>query len=572
VPIDANELVPSIYALLTQPWPTGIASPTETAAGITPTNYAPPAVVNVLRYGADPTGVKDSTYAFQQATLSTYAGWQPTSGVCYTVFVPPGRYKFAGVPTPYGTASIFVRAGMAFICSGIGGTFLDLSAWGAVATHVFYLGWGFINGVATQDAGGQPPEFAYCFIEGGPSGGGAAVYAHFNGGALHDVWFSACGLGVYQSGFNIYDCVFDIGLVGILKGFGTDEYIEGCLFFNQAGAMIEFDASVSTDSSELIISACQFSYPQNAAIVVGSGGSANIYNWRFNDCFFISNAQYSGFNGYLSIAASNACQMEFNNCAFRNMKGYAVDTIAVGGILDFNNCLFDGNRTNSAYSQSTTAGGVIAGGGTVRLTNCQYRNLQNNGLEINGSAVINVRLNGVQYSGNTASSLIALTNSNTSSSVFIKDVDGDGIQPLINAQSTVQVKWKNLNNWVGASTGSGSYNYVLVPYQHASVYQITLSANLNVGGSGSYSKSASIFASKMNDFNGAFTSFITTATAIIDPSESNAAVAINVLFGGVPGTGTSTAANSNSGSLFVSWPNTYSQVSLDIQPLGGGWA
>jgi hypothetical protein len=50
MPIDANELVPSIYALLTQPWPTGISTPAETAAGVTVVNYAYPQGT-VERYG-----------------------------------------------------------------------------------------------------------------------------------------------------------------------------------------------------------------------------------------------------------------------------------------------------------------------------------------------------------------------------------------------------------------------------------------------------------------------------------------------------------------------------------------
>src|SRR6267154_2734445 len=71
MPIDANELVPSIFALLTSGnWPTGIATAAEISAGVTPTNYAYPGpgteFVNAKRYGYVGDGVADDTAALQR--------------------------------------------------------------------------------------------------------------------------------------------------------------------------------------------------------------------------------------------------------------------------------------------------------------------------------------------------------------------------------------------------------------------------------------------------------------------------------------------------------------------------
>lgn len=75
-------------------WPQSAA---EAAAGVTPSNYAY-APGNVCRYGADPTGVADSTSAFQQALNSVSYIVSPTTlAECLAqggeVYIPRGFYK-----------------------------------------------------------------------------------------------------------------------------------------------------------------------------------------------------------------------------------------------------------------------------------------------------------------------------------------------------------------------------------------------------------------------------------------------------------------------------------------------
>lgn len=76
----------------------------ETAAGVTPSNYAyPPG--NALRYGVDPTGTTDSTTAIQQWIDATWAMyqyldgqglWNGGGGAVPVMQLPPGKFKVSG--------------------------------------------------------------------------------------------------------------------------------------------------------------------------------------------------------------------------------------------------------------------------------------------------------------------------------------------------------------------------------------------------------------------------------------------------------------------------------------------
>ena len=66
----------------------------EQSAGVTPVNYTY-LPLNVLRYGADPLGVNDSTVAFNNATLIASYGTGSTGGG--KVFIPAGNYTY-GTP------------------------------------------------------------------------------------------------------------------------------------------------------------------------------------------------------------------------------------------------------------------------------------------------------------------------------------------------------------------------------------------------------------------------------------------------------------------------------------------
>lgn len=64
------------------------------------------AVVNVLDYGADPTGVVDSTSAIQAAINAAAAQAPSGSSVGNTVYLPPGNYKTSSTIYTYGSGGV----------------------------------------------------------------------------------------------------------------------------------------------------------------------------------------------------------------------------------------------------------------------------------------------------------------------------------------------------------------------------------------------------------------------------------------------------------------------------------
>jgi hypothetical protein len=525
----------------------------ESAAGITPSNvaYLPG---DVRRYGADPTGAHDSTAAFRSACFSTYAGWTPSTNKA-NVFVPAGRYVIS--------STVYVRSGVSIFGAGMS-TFIDGSSFGAVAANVFKLGWGLISGVETQDTGGYPPELAFMFFNGGPSGGGACVDHRFPGGLIHDCWFAAVGTGVYLAGAYLYNCEFDIGLNGLIIGDGINQTVTNCRFFNQNFA-ITFDASVG-NISDCIISGCTIEYPKFAGVQFGTAANTST-GIKFIGCDFIYNAQYSSYVNLVSIGATGS-QIEFNNCTFHNWPNYAVDVAAVGCVVDFVGCIFDGLKTNPTYTQSVTAGGITFSQGLLRLQSCQFRNLPGFGVLFQGSATCTLQINGLIYSGIGQSSLISLTNTSTSSVFTANGVVGDQVTPFINPQPNVNIKIRDASDWFGPIATSGSRHFVQIPYQASSVYMVTLAANLNQFGSGSYRKSICQYVEKDNDFATSAKSFLTTSMVVQGAANLNGLMAVTVEFGAVGGG--SSIASSNAGWLAVSWPSTYSFEQIDVQLIASG--
>jgi Chaperone of endosialidase/Pectate lyase superfamily protein len=140
---------------------------TEIAGSISPTSYAYPAG-NVLRYGADPTGVADSTAAF----LNAYAA-VPAGGV---VRMPAGSYVFS-------SQVVFGSKGLAWVGDG------------ARQTQLYYAG-----ANTTND----------CFVFG--DGVTQVVGSLFSGIGFHSNTTMTAGVGVHLKELArnaFYDVLFD---------------------------------------------------------------------------------------------------------------------------------------------------------------------------------------------------------------------------------------------------------------------------------------------------------------------------------------------------------------------------
>lgn len=533
--------------------PTQMRTPQEAAANTVITNYAyPPG--NVLRYGADPTGTLDSSLAFNRATFATYGSWVPNERP-WVVHVPAGKYRI--------DSTVYVRSGVAILGEGMA-TYIEGNSFGPGTADMFIMGWGLISGVPTMDSGGYPPELANMFFNGGPSGGGACVHQNFPGGLIHDCWFAAPGLGINLAGGYVYDCEIDLGLVGMKIGPSTNQTVSNVRFFNQ-NFCLDFDVA-STDIADCIISGCTFEYPKIAAVQLGTG-AAKVRGLKFVGCDFTNNDQT--FPAYVTqVSITNAdCLVEFNQCTFHNWKDFALSIQTTGTVI-CKGCVFDRLKTHTSYQQSTTAGVATISQGTLTLSDCDFLNLANYAVSMTGASLITVNVVGGKFVSSTAARLINVTNSNTSSKLQVTSLQGDNSCPLINAQGTVRTILKGNTDWWGATGNASSRDFVLIPYGPSAAYRITLTANQNVGGSGSYRKSITMFVEKDNDFNGTAQSFLSTATVVQGAANTNGLMNMTVEFGAVGGG--AAIPSSDAGMLAVSWPQAYTFETLDIEILNLG--
>ncbi len=524
----------------------------EIAALITPTNfsYLPG---NVLRYGADPTGVVDATAAFNAATLSTLAA--ATIFTCaQEIVVPPGKYAING--------TVYVRKGQRL--RGGQGSYIVANNAGAGAT--FQMGWGLIAGVPTVDPGGQPSMIDNLFIFGGPAAG-CVLINNIAGTFVKDLFITQATLGISIIGgsndVNVSNIIFDGGATGVSLNAAFNCQLELLKFFNLNSDIVFANACYDCQFNDVHSEFNQFSTITFAA---GSAGSTNI---RFTDLQATYNAQFGTYSGTILVQSTSAVTASFDDFNFSNMPGYAYHGSATGSLISFSDGIFDGNRSSSGYAQSTLAGAINTANETVRIKNCTVRNCQGNGgantpIVMGGTLVSNLEIDGGEYGGNFGPSFIGTNNSNAGSSIKVRNLQGDATQTLINNQSTVLVyPIRGCSDWFGPIATSGASHFVLVPYQFSNAYEITLRANINAGGGTQYRKITVTNVEKDNDFAAAAKSFLTTNVKIQGAANLNGLIATVVEFGAVGGG--ATIANSNSGSLAISWPNTYSSESIDVQ-------
>lgn len=608
-------------------------------------------VGNVLRYGADPTGVSDSSAAFNQAA---YFSQSPilAPGAYKTVYVPAGQYKVSN--------TVYIPPGTILRGDGMS-SYIDASSAGAFNSgvdDVFKLGWSVVNGVPTKRTdsltGGFPPQIYGLFVNGGP-GAGNVVNIDYPGALCHDMWFSFPGTAVYLAGGYLYNCEIDGGLTGITIGPGINQTVENVRFFNQS-TTINFDTTTG-DISDCLIMGCTIEYPKITGISFGSG-ARNVRGIKFVGCDFINNP-ISTFSSLVSIALANL-QVEFNACTFHNWgtvsqlsPAYAFIIQAAGAVVDLKGCLFDGSRSNVAYTASPNAAVALLNQGTLRITDTQIRNLPatyGQGITLGGSTANVLQIDGLMYSGSgqgnfpitaitvgthavvtssngstsqpfqvgaylnftgmtgmtelngaegyitavggsigawTATTnlnttgfgtftggtallslpLVNITNSSTSTQCFLNNVKGDALQPLLNSQSVFPVRIKNATDWFGpvALWPNTGVAYSLIPYQAANLWQVALGANPNQAGSGSYRKCRLDNVEKDNDNATSNKSFIVQNTAIQGAANTNPALTLTAEFN-QPGGGAN-IASANTGVMAVSWPNTYTFVSVDVQQL-----
>lgn len=522
----------------------------ETFASVVPINkaYSP---YNVLRYGADPTGVLDSTDAFNKATASAAVYTGNDTILKRKIIVPAGTYKLGG-----GNKSVFVRKGQHLEGEGIGATYYDLTGTSANTNPIFVMG---KNSSGVTDNGGLFAEISGMITVGGPSAVPVISTTGIAGWSVHDIMFSSPGVGLLVDGGDgfVSRCYFDDGLTGIVLT-GQNHLIDQCSFY-----LMNNQIQVNASCFDCNINNCQFEYAEIRSILLADAAT-NIKNLTVRGCTFLLNEQHAGHIAFIGLRSTGADIYVVGGNTFRNGKGPAVVCeTGTGNIVVMENFIIDGAKTNPLYAQSTTAQGVDCSNMSVTLRNGVLRNLPGQPVTFGGTVATVLLGEALKFYTNTGGTTdITITNNQTTSTFTLKNIEGSG-RRLFNSQGTVPVYAVQLHNWLAAIATSGASHFILVPYQFSNLYQVSLRVNINAAGSIVYRKSKLVFVQKDNDFSGTAKSFVNTATMVEGAANTNGLITFVAEFTAVGGG--ANIASSNSGDLAFSWPSTYSIESVDVQ-------
>jgi hypothetical protein len=505
--------------------------------------------VSVKDFGAVGDGVTDDTAAFNLATRATVAhGGNGDLAMRRNIFVPPGDYNIAG--------TVYLRKGQ--ILSGAGdGSSRILSPVTSTGRVTIKMGFGLISGVVTQDAGGLPPVVENLATEGGDTSG-AVFDSQVPGAILRNLFITSPGVGIQLGSGDVLvsDCIIDQGLNG-MNITGQNIIISNVLFYN-----INYSMNVQNNTYDLQVNNCHFEYGIYNDILFTDAAS-NIQNVSITGCQFVKNTQYATADPDINIRA-NSTTINIRSCDFRNTFGYSIArTNGIGSVVKISDCTFDGNKTNPAYAQSTTAAGIIATNGNFEITDCTFRNLFGNPVTIAHTGAYNTIVSNCSYR-NIATATSFVTMSGSQGSLVIVNCIGDNVLKLFNTQSSITVSAKNNKNWLGAVQTASSRYYWVIPTQGSSIANVGIKANTNPGGNANYRKSTNALVARSTDFNGSVVTDYTAKTDLyaapgIFASAIDLQLALDSVGGGANGAYSTLGRN-----LVISVPNTYTAVELEV--------
>ena len=512
-------------------------------------------VVSVKDFGADPTGVVDSTAAFNLATMaSAVHGGNDDLAMRRMIYVPPGDYRIDG--------TVYVRKGQMLRGAGDGATRILPPAHvppdPSTFKSTFKLGFGIPGGVETEDPGGLPPVIEKLHTMGSHQNG-CVVDMHVSGAQARDLFITSCSVGISLGGGDtiISNIIFDQGGDG-MRVTGQNHIIDSCLFF-----LMDTGIRVLDNSFDVQINNCHFEYSL-ADDITFTHAATQIKNVSIQNCQFLKNAQYAESNQAIYILSSGA-DIFVHGCEFRNQRSYSIAIrTGLGNNLRVSNCVFDGNKTNPVYFQGTTAAGVLVQNGYVEITNCRFENLYGDPITINGIYDYPVTVKGCSYRNiSNATSFVNIAAA--IGDVTITDCVGDGVLPLINLQSNIRPHLKNNSRWLGAAGNSGGRFFWKIPTTGAANVQVGIVANTLPGGSAGYRQASVFFASRYIDRSGvAITDYATGSTIYATPGGTAPAVDARVELDAVGG-GTSGTYSGQGRYLVVSVPNTYAVTEIEAE-------
>ncbi len=497
------------------------------------------APANVLDYGADPTGVVDSTLAFNKAlNYDVVITDNSQNGVRRTVIVPAGNYLIEG--------TVYIQKGMHLKGSGDGPARIFIPVVNR-AGPTFLMGWGVYNGVPTQSGGGLPPSISDLCTEGGSTNslGYVVDTGAVAGINVYNMFITTApyGMNIHCGDLQMYNCVFDNCSTGIIVNEfsgSSRNVIDSCdFFFSQSFGILVYAYVYDT-----ILSNCNFNFSKINDIYIAPINAQTVKNFNISNCTFSYNGQFVTNTGSIVFAASNS-DFSVQSCNFRNNPAHAIVIGGTNNTIDLFDNIFDGLKTNVLYTQGNTARAAYITGTdhNVNISGNSFLNQTNVTTCIETPAAQTTTINFTNNNWNSISAPQLITFSGNNSGLVVNAManTGDSITPLFNLSSTATFYASSNAKWFGPWIAGTGVQYIKIPTNGFLNAQVGISAQTNPSGSVSYIKSGFYSAVRYGDDIGAGLKDFVVITALYEvPTSANApnvapAIALDTPTGGTSG-------------------------------------
>ncbi len=520
------------------------------------------APANVLDYGADPTGVTDSTLAFNKAlNYDVVITDNSQNGVRRTVIVPAGNYLIEG--------TVYIQKGMHLKGSGVGPARIFIPVVDR-AGPTFLMGWGVYNGVPTQSGGGLPPSISDLCTEGGSTNSlgyvvdtgaiaGINVYNMF-------ITTASYGMNINCGDLQMYNCVFDNCSTGIIVNEfsgSSRNVIDSCdFFFSQSFGILVYAYVYDT-----ILSNCNFNFSKINDIYVAPVNAQTVKNFNISNCTFSYNGQYVTNTGSIVFAASNS-DFSVQSCNFRNNPAHAIVIGGTNNTVDLFDNIFDGLKTNVLYTQGTTSkvAYIVGTGHTINMSGNSILNQTDASVCIETPGLQSTTLNFTNNDWDSVAAPQIFTYSGNNSGFKVNALSniGDSVTPLVNLSTTGTFTSRSNVGWFGPWIAGTGVQYIRIPTNGFLNAQVGISAQTNPGGSVAYIKSGFYSAVRYGDNTGAaiydyvvITPLYEVPTSIYAPNVAPA-IALDTPTGGTSG------ANVPARYIAISVSNAYVITSITV--------
>ena len=445
------------------------------------------APANVLDFGADPTGVVDSTDAFNAAlNYNVVISSNSQNDVRRTVIVPQGNYLIAG--------TVYIQKGMHLKGSGLGPVKINIPVVNRAAP-TFLLGWGVYSGVPTQSGGGLPPSISDLCTEGGSTNSlGYVVDTGATAGInVYNMFITTApyGVNINCGDLQMLNCVFDNCAVGIIVNTSSGSnrnVIDACdFFFSQSYGILAYGYIYDT-----ILSNCNFNFSKINDIYVAPTSGQLTKNFNINNCTFSYNTQWGTNTGSIVFVASNS-DFSVQSCNFRNNIAHSISVGGANNTVDVFDNIFDGVKTNAAYAQGTTSKvAYIAGSGhTINLSGNSILNQTDvtSCIETPATQSTTFNFTNNNWKSVSAPQIIKFSGNNSGLVVNAMANTGDSVTPLFNLSDTASFYASSNVKWFGPWLAGTGVQYIQIPSNGYLNATVGISAQTNPGGSVFYNKS-----------------------------------------------------------------------------------